>query len=162
MARRLIVNADDFGFTRDVNAGIVEACERGILRCTTLMANGAAFDHAVELARRTPQLDIGCHPGRSSADDRSPTGSTGCRVRSANCSGAPRRGLDAAAEIEEKLWPPTEIEKIQAAGLQPTHLDAVFGTSSTHLVPRVLEAVLRVAHSLRRSPGFTKALRTRR
>ena len=48
--RRLVVNADDFGFTRDVNEGIVEAHSRGILTATTLMANGTAFGHAVELA----------------------------------------------------------------------------------------------------------------
>ena len=40
---------------------MVEACERGILRATTLMANGAAFDDAVRLARATPALDVGCH-----------------------------------------------------------------------------------------------------
>ena len=55
--KRLIVNADDFGFTRDVNAGIVEAHLRGILTATTLMANGDAFDDAVRLAGETPTLD---------------------------------------------------------------------------------------------------------
>ncbi|MGA2600573.1 MAG: ChbG/HpnK family deacetylase, partial [Bryobacteraceae bacterium] len=29
LTKRLVVNADDFGFTRDVNAGIVEAHRRG-------------------------------------------------------------------------------------------------------------------------------------
>ena len=41
--RKLVVNADDFGFTRDVNAGIVECHRNGILTATTLMANGDAF-----------------------------------------------------------------------------------------------------------------------
>lgn len=138
MARRLIVNADDFGFTRDVNDGIVEACERGILRATTLMANGAAFDHAVELARRTPQLDIGCHltliSGRSVADPAQelPTSVGGLLRRLAG-----GWGTDA---IEAELS--AQVEKIQAAGLRPTHLDA---HKHTHIVPRVLEAVLRVA-----------------
>ena len=45
--RKLVVNADDFGFTRDVNRGIVEAHREGILTATTLMATGAAFDDAV-------------------------------------------------------------------------------------------------------------------
>ena len=58
---RLITNADDFGFTREVNEGIVEAHRNGILTATTLMANGAAFEHAVGLAQETPSLDIGCH-----------------------------------------------------------------------------------------------------
>ncbi|MGH9673831.1 MAG: ChbG/HpnK family deacetylase, partial [Bryobacteraceae bacterium] len=36
--RRLIVNADDFGFTAGVNRGIVDAHCHGILTSTTLMA----------------------------------------------------------------------------------------------------------------------------
>ena len=59
--KQLVVNADDFGFTTDVNAGIVEAHRYGILTATTMMANGDAFDDAVRLARETPTLDIGCH-----------------------------------------------------------------------------------------------------
>ena len=59
--KRIIVNADDFGFTADVNEGIVAAHRRGILTATSLMANGEAFDDAVRLARETPTLDIGCH-----------------------------------------------------------------------------------------------------
>ncbi len=38
--RRLIVNADDFGLTEGVNAGIVEAFQKGVLRSASLMANG--------------------------------------------------------------------------------------------------------------------------
>ncbi|HJY04908.1 MAG TPA: ChbG/HpnK family deacetylase, partial [Bryobacteraceae bacterium] len=57
----MIVNADDFGFTTDVNAGIVEAHRAGVLTATTLMANGGAFDDAVRLAREAPSLDVGCH-----------------------------------------------------------------------------------------------------
>ncbi|MBV9294369.1 MAG: ChbG/HpnK family deacetylase, partial [Acidobacteriaceae bacterium] len=59
--KRLIINADDFGFTRDVNAGIVHAHREGVLTSATLMANGNAFEDAVQLARETPTLDIGCH-----------------------------------------------------------------------------------------------------
>src|SRR4029078_5381577 len=61
VVRRLVVNADDFGFARDVNRGIIEAHTRGILTATTLMANGSAFDDAVSLAHANPGLDIGCH-----------------------------------------------------------------------------------------------------
>ena len=59
--KQLVVNADDFGFTPDVNEGIVEAHRRGILTAATLMANGEAFDDAVRLARETPTRDIGAH-----------------------------------------------------------------------------------------------------
>ena len=55
---QLIVNADDFGWTRDVNEGIVYAHRNGILTATTMMAGGSEFEHAVKLARETPSLDV--------------------------------------------------------------------------------------------------------
>lgn len=136
--RRLIVNADDFGFTRGVNAGIVEACRSGILRSTTLMANGAAFEDAVERACQTPQLDVGCHlvliGGRAVAPPYAllPRSTKQLLWRLA-------RGLSAGA-VEQEFA--AQIEKILAAGLRPTHLDT---HKHTHLAPPVLEAVLRVA-----------------
>ena len=48
-----MVNADDFGFTPDVNPGSWTRIARGILTATTLMANGAAFEDALRLARDT-------------------------------------------------------------------------------------------------------------
>src|SRR5208282_4356090 len=59
--RRLIVNADDFGFTAGVNRGIVEAHSRGVVTSSTLMANGPSFSDAVQLAATVPQLSVGCH-----------------------------------------------------------------------------------------------------
>src|SRR4029079_11030853 len=59
--KQLIVNADDFGFTRGVNAGIVRAFSAEILTSTTIMANGPAFEDAVELALKNPELPVGCH-----------------------------------------------------------------------------------------------------
>src|ERR1044072_5024345 len=59
--RKLIVNADDFGFTRGVNLGIIRAFEEGILTSATILANGDAFEDAIKLARANPGLGIGCH-----------------------------------------------------------------------------------------------------
>src|SRR5713226_5417840 len=59
--KRLIVNGDDFGFTAGTNAGILRGHREGILTSTTIMANGAAFDQAVEIALANPGLGVGCH-----------------------------------------------------------------------------------------------------
>ena len=59
--KKLILNADDFGLTRGVNEGIIRAHREGILTSATLMACGPAFDHAVELAKQSPTLGVGCH-----------------------------------------------------------------------------------------------------
>src|SRR6266699_3551266 len=59
--RQLIVNADDFGLTCEVNRGILDAHRNGIVTSATLMANGEAFDAAVEMARQAPHLSVAIH-----------------------------------------------------------------------------------------------------
>jgi chitin disaccharide deacetylase len=61
MGRAVIVTADDFGLSREVNAGIVRVHREGILTATSLMVAGAACDEAVALARENPKLDVGLH-----------------------------------------------------------------------------------------------------
>lgn len=57
----MIVTADDFGYSREVNAGIIQAHREGILTATSLMVTAAARDEAAELARGYPGLDVGLH-----------------------------------------------------------------------------------------------------
>ena len=136
-ARRLIVNADDFGFTAGVNTGIVEAHQRGILTAATLMANGPAFDHAVELSRRNPTLDVGCHLVLVGAKSVAQPGKDLPRtVR--QLAWRLLSGPDAWLERELEA----QIERIVRAGIQPSHLDT---HKHTHLAPPVLEAVCRLA-----------------
>jgi chitin disaccharide deacetylase len=136
LTRRLVVNADDFGFTRDVNEGIVAAHQRGILTATTLMANGGAFEHAVELASANPGMDVGCHlvlvGGKSLL----------------------RAGQDLPIDVPSllralalrRISPYDElraqVERIVAAGIRPTHLDT---HKHTHLAFPVLDAVARLS-----------------
>jgi len=58
---RLIVNADDFGLTPGVNRAIAELHAAGLVTSTSLMARAGATDEAIELARATPSLGVGCH-----------------------------------------------------------------------------------------------------
>ena len=132
---RLIINADDFGFTPDVNAGIVHAHRSGVLTSTTLIANGDAFENAVSLAKETPTLDIGAHlvlvQGRSLLDGRLLPETPGQLLVA-----LARRGLDVYAELK------AQIEKIHAAGLRLSHLDS---HKHTHMVPAVFRAVVKLA-----------------
>jgi predicted glycoside hydrolase/deacetylase ChbG (UPF0249 family) len=134
--KRLIVNADDFGFTPDVNRGIFDAHRGGILTATTLMANGAAFDDAVRLARDAPSLDVGCHlvliSGRSLLPPYAPLPASVPELLRAL---AVRR-----IRVYDELA--AQVRKILAAGIEPTHLDT---HKHTHLAPPVLDAVARIA-----------------
>jgi len=58
---KLIVNADDFGYTERVSAGIMRAHRDGIVTATTLMTHAPHTDGAAKLARATPSLDVGVH-----------------------------------------------------------------------------------------------------
>lgn len=133
---QLIFNADDFGFTRDVNEGIVEAHRTGVLTATTLMANGDAFEHAVACARETPSLDVGVHlvlvQGQSVA--------TPDRALPATLQDLARALLRRELAVYDEAA--AQVRKIVAAGIQPSHIDT---HKHTHLFPPVLEAVARVA-----------------
>src|SRR5271167_1918414 len=148
--KELILNADDFGMTRGVNEGIIRAHREGVLTSTTLMACGAAFDDAVERAKATPGLAVGCHlvlvggyaisPGkeiRSLVDEegRLPEALSAFVARVST-------GRVQMEEIGREMR--AQIEKIRAAGIEPTHLDT---HKHTHAHPIVMEALGRAAQA---------------
>jgi len=59
--RQLIVNADDFGQTDGINAGIVECHRAGIVTSASLMVRWPAAHAAAEYARHAPALSVGLH-----------------------------------------------------------------------------------------------------
>ena len=133
--KRLVVNADDFGFTPDVNEGIVEAHRRGIVTATTLMANGTAFEDAAHLAREVPSLDIGCHlvlVGGASLLSGRPLPLTVSRLLIAIA----RKQIRPYDELH------AQVRRILDSGIRPSHLDT---HKHTHLAPPVLDAVARLS-----------------
>jgi len=62
MAQRvLIVNADDFGLSPGVNAGVARAHEEGILTSASLMVRFPAAAEAAEYSRAASGLSLGLH-----------------------------------------------------------------------------------------------------
>jgi chitin disaccharide deacetylase len=59
--RFLIVNADDFGMTPEINRGILRGHIEGIVTSTSLMVRRPAASHAVELSQSAPHLAVGLH-----------------------------------------------------------------------------------------------------
>jgi predicted glycoside hydrolase/deacetylase ChbG (UPF0249 family) len=59
-SRVLVVNADDFGASDGVNAGIIAAHEQGIVTSTSLMVRGEAVGVAADYARNGT-LSVGLH-----------------------------------------------------------------------------------------------------
>ena len=129
------MNADDFGFASDVNEGIVRSYREGIVRSVSLMANGAALDHAADLARRNPGLGVGCHltlvQGQSVAR---PGQALPASLR--QLLATPLESLDPRGEFR------AQVDSLLARGIRPTHVDT---HKHVHLLPGVLDAALRVA-----------------
>ena len=151
MAASLIINADDFGLTPGVNRAIRELHQAGVLTSATLMATGKAFDDAVSIALANPTLGVGCHIVLTdgvpvSNPDAIPTliGSDGktFRPKMSDFVIALLRGKINQLEIEHEAL--AQINKLQQAGIDVTHLDT---HKHTHFFPAVTRALLRVAES---------------
>jgi hopanoid biosynthesis associated protein HpnK len=148
VARNLIVNADDLGWTAGVNCGVAEAHRNGIVTSASLLANGEAVAEAVDLARDTSGLGVGVHLNLNDGPPVAPRESVPSLVNdSGEFEGGPdglllkiaTRGL-AMREVEIE-WE-AQISKVRNAGIEPTHLD---GHKHVHMLPGLFEIALRLA-----------------
>ncbi len=148
---RLILNADDFGLTAGVNRAIAELHRAGALTSTTLMARAAATDEAIEIARTTPTLGVGCHVVLVDGEpvrprDQIPTlidPRTGIfRISLTAFLARLFTGRISAAEIQAEAA--AQIRLLLARGLHLTHIDT---HKHTHMFPAVLRPVLRAARA---------------
>jgi len=147
--KRLIVTADDFGMSLEVNEAVERAHREGILTCASLVVTGAAVDDAIKRARRLPNLGVGLHlalygaPAAASAP--SPIAPDGRNLGSnAALTGAaimlsPRTRRAARAEIAAQL------EGYRRTGLPLGHLD---GHWHCHQHPAVLAIALELGKPL--------------
>ncbi len=140
---KLIMNADDFGLCRGVNFGIVDAHNLGIVSSTTLMAGGAAFDHAVTLAKDNPTLGIGVHLtltyGRPILSGHKTLVDDNGNFNKLSYVESNQDKID-PAEVEKEYT--AQIEKVLAAGIMPTHLDS---HHHTHMLDCNLPVFFKVA-----------------
>jgi predicted glycoside hydrolase/deacetylase ChbG (UPF0249 family) len=149
MPAQIILNADDFGLTHGINRAIGELHSAGVLTSATLMANGAAFDDAVEIARAHPALGVGCHivltdgaPVSPPGSIRSLIGADGINFRPSLVDFVQALLLGRINEEEVAREALAQIEKLQGAGIHPTHIDT---HKHTHLFPSIARPLLQVA-----------------
>jgi hopanoid biosynthesis associated protein HpnK len=147
LTRALIVNADDFGLTPGVNAGILDAHLQGILTSASLFARAPATDEAIEIARRTPTLGVGCHltlvdghPTLPAADVPTLAPDGHFRPTWLAFIRAAMTGRVASTEIERELE--AQVDCIRSNGIRVTHLDA---HKHVHTYPPVFAIIARLA-----------------
>ncbi len=148
---RLIVNADDFGLTAGVNRAILELHQAGVLSSATLMSRAPATDEAIEIARATPSLGVGCHvvlvdgfPTLAPAQIPTLADPRTGRLHP-TLSAFLKRVLAGNIRAEEiEIEARAQIQSLQSRGVTLTHIDT---HKHTHMFPRVLRPVLRAARS---------------
>jgi predicted glycoside hydrolase/deacetylase ChbG (UPF0249 family) len=139
---KLIVNADDLGYSEGVNKGIQQAFRRGVVRSATVMVNGAAFEDALTVIRHNPSLGVGLHLNLTSGPpltDFPYVDAKGHMYKDHAWHSA------YAACIEQELA--AQVEKAVAQGILLTHLDS---HHHIHDLPEIGPLVKRLAkrHSL--------------
>ncbi|MDR2878347.1 MAG: carbohydrate deacetylase [Fusobacteriales bacterium] len=136
---KLIINADDFGRTRGINYGVVEAMKNGVLSSTTIMMNMPYAEHAVNLAKKEGITSIGVHLTfieKSLSLGKTLVDKDGVFKKYPE--------LMKEADIEEiKTEMRVQIDKLINMGIKPTHLD---GHHHVHLYSlKMTEAVFAIA-----------------
>ena len=119
---KLLINADDFGFSKGVNLGILEGFKNGTITSTSMMVNMPAFEDAVELMKQYPDLlNVGLHLVTSveyaiCKDLKTLTDDTGHFYHDET--------KIANADIDEvRKEYQAQMDKFLATGFKPTHID---------------------------------------
>ncbi len=168
--KHLIVTADDFGRSPEINAAIERAHRAGFVTQASLMVNEPAAEEAADIARRNPALRIGLHltlcAGRASAaageadsfpySRRSLADESGRFTTSPACAGLRYAFSPLLAEpLRHEIR--GQFERFRALGFAPTYWD---GHTHLHLHPTIFRLTLPIAieHGFRatrlvREPG---------
>jgi predicted glycoside hydrolase/deacetylase ChbG (UPF0249 family) len=146
-SRRLIVNADDFGFSRGVSTGILEAATTGVVTSASMIVNLAGFDDAVARARSCPSLSLGLHLNLTTGKPLTAAPSL-TRRKTGQFYPLPllvaRASLGLVDSSQVTLECVAQIDRMIEAGIPITHLDS---HRHIHAHPALSAAVREAASS---------------
>jgi HemK-related putative methylase len=165
MTRRLIVNADDFGLTPGVTAGILAAHRHGIVTSTTSLVTSPIEARAIAEARESG-IGIGLHVnftlGAPLTGGASLVDGGGRFVRDARQAAARAKEREVEAEIDAQLdrfeqlfkRPPTHLDSHHHVGLLEPVKSTLFAAAARLRVP------LRTQNAFARAAARSAGLRT--
>lgn len=146
MARKLIVNADGFGFTFGNNKGILECLPAGVIKSVSVNANFPAVEETGRLAAEFPDVSVGVHLDLSVGpcvsdpkdipdlvNDRGEFLGEGFRRKALG-------GLIRHEQMVRELI--AQVERLRGYGVSLTHWDS---HQNQHLYPPFFRAALEVA-----------------
>jgi predicted glycoside hydrolase/deacetylase ChbG (UPF0249 family) len=126
--KKLIVNADDFGYNEKINQGIIAAHKDGVVTSTSLMVTKEGFNNAVELAKENSKLSLGIHLDLDEFFDIDHT--------RGKIIGFRQNPID-KVKIESEIK--RQFDTVFSKGLKPDHLT---GHHHSHMVKEVFEILV--------------------
>lgn len=149
----LIVNADDLGADQARNEGIFDAIRGGCITGVSLLANGPAFNDAVDRIRSLgpTTISFGVHINLSegnpiSSDLHLLTGKNGEFLGRKSTHGLLMNGTDPSLLREIAREMSAQIKTIIHAGVPINHLD---GHQHVHIFPAAVAAAVQMAREYR-------------
>jgi chitin disaccharide deacetylase len=145
---RLIINADDFGASQEINEAVIRGYREGVLTSASLIVSGSAADGAITLARQNPGLAVGLHLVLAAGRAVLPTqviphlvDKQGRFPESCGWAGV-RDFFSPASRRELRRELRAQFQRFAATGLALSHVD---GHKHFHVHPAVFPEVVRLA-----------------
>lgn len=149
--RALIVTADDVGLHSGMTAGALKAHDEGIVTAVSVVANGRAFEEAVEKLKDRPGLDVGIHftlvgERPLSSPERVRTLMDGNALLPDFRMFTRRYLLAGIAQGEVELELRRQVERLAGTGLPIVHANS---HQHLHVLPMLFDIVLRLSEEYR-------------
>jgi len=145
--KKLIISADDFGYSESVNQAIILAHREGILTSASLMVTGEALESAIQLAKENPRLAVGLHLVLICGKSVLPHSEIPDLVNTdKNFSNSPTLAgmqyyFDGNSRVQLEMEIKAQFQKFKETGLICVYVDSHL---HMHINPTILDILLRV------------------
>lgn len=148
LMRQIIINADDFGMSREVNEGIKKGIKAGTINSVSVMANMPYYNDVISFLKKHPRLAVGLHFNVTEGQSILPPKEVSTILREDNNfyhwhSLVPKLITKKCSlkQIEQELR--AQYNKLAKSGLCITHIDS---HHHIHLYPSINELIVQLAN----------------
>ena len=140
---KIIVNADDFGISRQVNDAILDLISAGHITSTTLIANGPAIDDAIERIPEGNKCSFGVHLNISEFMPLTDTPQLQCLLNKDGCFQNNFGDVHISQAVKKAIFVEwcAQIEKILQFGIDISHIDS---HNHIHTLPQLFFTLKKV------------------
>ena len=173
ICNKIIINADDYGYSLSVNQAILLSFQRALINSTSLMANMAGFEDAVDLVHTHSLLrgKVGIHLNLTEGYPLSPDIRRCPRFCGADGQFIYRREQPLfllnrqerkAVYIELKM----QLDRVLESGVEPVHLDSHHHVHTEWAIARIVRRLsreygigrIRLTRNMGKSGGYFKSI----